>query len=134
MKRYLVLFAVSACASLLSASGPAAQDGSAALQARIAAAQSPNRQGWDPYSLPELMDRFGVPGVSIAVIKDFQVHWSKGYGQGDVTTKSPVTPETMFQAASISKPVTAFAVMRVVDAGKLSLDEGVNRYLKSWKV
>jgi CubicO group peptidase (beta-lactamase class C family) len=134
MKRCFVLFAVSASASLLSASGPASQDGSAALQARIAAAQSPNRQGWDPYSLPELMERFGVPGVSIAVIKDLQVHWSKGYGQADGTTKSPVTPETMFQAASISKPVTAFAVMRLVEAGKLSLDEDVNRYLKSWKV
>jgi CubicO group peptidase (beta-lactamase class C family) len=113
---------------------PHAQDGAAALAARIEAAQVPNRQGWDPYTLPQLMERFGVPGVSIAVIKDYQIHWTKGYGQADVTTKSPVTPETAFQAASISKPVTAFAVMRLVDAGKLSLDEDVNRYLKSWKV
>ena len=75
-----------------------------------------------------------IPGVSIAVIKDNQIHWAKGYGQADVTAKSPVTTETLFQAASISKPVTAFAVMRLVDAGKLSLDEDVNRYLKSWKV
>jgi len=75
-----------------------------------------------------------VPGVSISVIKDFQIYWSKGYGQADVTTKSPVRSDTMFQAASISKPVTAFAVMRLVDAGKLSLDEDVNRYLKSWKL
>jgi CubicO group peptidase (beta-lactamase class C family) len=111
-----------------------AQDGAAALAARIEAAQSPNRQGWDPYTLPELMERFGVPGVSISIIKDFQIYWSKGYGQADVTTKSPVRSDTMFQAASISKPVTAFAVMRLVDAGKLSLDEDVNRYLKSWKV
>ena len=93
------------------------QDGAAALIARIEAPQTPNRQGWDPYSLQELMDRFGVPGVSIAVIKDYQIHWTKAYGQADVTAKAPVTPDTLFQAASISKPVTAFAVMRLVEAG-----------------
>jgi CubicO group peptidase (beta-lactamase class C family) len=113
---------------------PHAQDGAAALIARIEAPQTPNRQGWDPYTLPELMDRFGVPGVSIAVIKDYQIHWTKAYGLADVTAKSPVTQATIFQAASISKPVTAFAVMRLVDAGNLQLDEDVNRYLKSWKV
>ena len=110
------------------------QDGAAALIARIEAPQTPNRQGWDPYSLQELMDRFGVPGVSIAVIKDYQIHWTKAYGQADVSAKAPVTPDTLFQAASISKPVTAFAVMRLVEAGKLSLDEDVNHYLKSWTV
>jgi CubicO group peptidase (beta-lactamase class C family) len=113
---------------------PAAQDGTDAIIARIEGAQTPNRQGWDPYSLRELMDRFGVPGASIAVIKDYRIHWTKSYGTADQTTKAPVTQETMFQAASISKPVTAFAVMRLVDARKLSLDEDVNKYLKSWKV
>jgi CubicO group peptidase (beta-lactamase class C family) len=134
MKRYLVLLAVSASSSLMYGNAPHGQDSAAALAARIEAAQSPNRQGWDPYTLQELMERFGVPGVSISIIKDFQIYWSKGYGQADVTTKSPVRSDTMFQAASISKPVTAFAVMRLVDAGKLSLDEDVNRYLKSWKL
>jgi CubicO group peptidase (beta-lactamase class C family) len=113
---------------------PAVQDGADALMARIEGAQVPNRQGWDPYSQRELMDRFGVPGASIAVIKDYQIHWSKAYGTADQTTKAPVTSDTMFQAASISKPVTALAVMRLVEAGKLSLDEDVNRYLKSWKI
>jgi CubicO group peptidase (beta-lactamase class C family) len=130
----IVVLAVLACSIVMLRAAPLAQDGAAALIARIEAAQSPNRQGWDPYTLPELMERFGVPGASIAVIKDYQVHWTKAYGQADVTAKSPVTPDTMFQAASISKPVTAFAVMRLVDAGKLSLDEDINRYLKSWKV
>jgi CubicO group peptidase (beta-lactamase class C family) len=101
---------------------PAAQDGADALIARIEGAQVPNRQGWDPYSLRELMDRFGVPGASIAVIRDYQIHWTKAYGTADQTTKAPVTSDTMFQAASISKPVTALAVMRLVEAGKLSID------------
>jgi CubicO group peptidase (beta-lactamase class C family) len=113
---------------------PHEQDAAAAMIARIEAPQTPNRQGWDPYTLQELMERFGVPGMSIAVMKDYQIHWTKAYGQADVTAKSPVTANTLFQAASISKPVTAFAVMRLVEAGKLSLDEDVNHYLKSWKV
>src|SRR5262245_43514765 len=113
---------------------PAAQNGADALITQIERPQIPNRQGWDPYSLPELMDRFGVPGASIAVIRNYQIHWTKAYGTADQTTKAPVTSDTMFQAASISKPVTAFAVMRLVEAGKLALDEDVNRYLKSWKI
>ncbi|HEV8383720.1 MAG TPA: serine hydrolase domain-containing protein [Candidatus Acidoferrales bacterium] len=134
MKRYLARFAVLSAACLLISSAPLAQDDSAALIARIEAAQSPNRQGWDPFTLQQLMERFNVPGVSIAVIKDFKIHWAKTYGVADVVTKAPVTPETMFQAASISKPVTALAVMRAVQMGKLNLDEDVNHYLKSWKV
>jgi CubicO group peptidase (beta-lactamase class C family) len=82
----------------------------------------------------QLMERFNVPGVSIAVVTDYQVQSGKTYGMADVSTSAPVAPDTLFQAASISKPVTAFAVMRAVEAGKLSLDEDVNRYLKSWKV
>ncbi len=132
-KRYAVLAVLAVSNALLGAT-PRAQDGAAALIARVEAPQTPNRQGWDPYSLQQLMERFGVPGLSLAVIKDGRIDIAKAYGQADVTAKSPVTPETAFQAASISKPVTAFAVMRLVEAGKLSLDENVNRYLKSWKV
>ncbi len=134
MKRYVAVLAAGVLAALPLATAPRAQDDTAALIARVEGAQSPNRQGWDPYTLQQLMGRFNVPGVSIAVIKDYKIHWTKTYGRADVTTDTPVTPETMFQAASISKPVTAVAVMRAVEAGKLSLDEDVNRYLKSWKV
>jgi len=111
-----------------------AQDSVAAEIARIEGPQSPSRQGFDPYTIPEMMKRFHVPGVSIAVVRDFQVQWTKTYGVADVVTNASVTPETRFQAASISKPVTAFAVLRAVDARRLSLDEDVNKYLKKWKV
>jgi CubicO group peptidase (beta-lactamase class C family) len=99
--------------------------------ARLEAAQSPNHQGFDPFSLRELMQQFHVPGVSIAVVRDFQIQWTKAYGVADVATSVPVTADTRFQAASISKTVTAFATLRGVDAGKLSLDENVNRYLRT---
>jgi CubicO group peptidase (beta-lactamase class C family) len=110
------------------------QDGSAALIARIEARQSPNRQGLDPYTLQELMQKFRIPGLSVAVIKDSEIHWAKGYGVADVASGRPVGRDTMFQAASISKPVTAMAALRAMQDGRLSIDTDVNQLLKSWKV
>jgi CubicO group peptidase (beta-lactamase class C family) len=106
----------------------------AAMMARIEGLQSPNRQGFDPYTLKEVMERFRVPGVSVAVIKDFEIHWAKGYGIADVKAGTPVTTDTMFQAASISKPVAAMAVLRAVQEGKLTLDDDINSLLRSWKL
>ena len=75
-----------------------------------------------------------VPGVSIAVINDGAVEWAKGYGVAETGTRTPVTPRTLFQAASVSKPVAALAALRLVEQGRLVLDEDVNAKLKSWKV
>jgi CubicO group peptidase (beta-lactamase class C family) len=83
-------------------------------------------------TLEELMAELGVPGVTVAVIKDFEVHWAKGYGIADVETGAPVDTETMFQAASISKPVTAMAVLRAVQDGLFTLDDDINDILTSW--
>jgi CubicO group peptidase (beta-lactamase class C family) len=110
------------------------QDSSDALIARIEARQTPNRQGLDPLTLEEVMQRFKVTGVSVAVLKDFKVHWAKGYGVADVETGKPVETTTMFQAASISKPVAAMAFLTMVQQGRVSLDDDVNKTLKSWKV
>jgi CubicO group peptidase (beta-lactamase class C family) len=83
--------------------------------------------------LIEEMRRLHVPGVSIAVIRDGKIAWARGYG---VATKDgpAVTPETLFQAASISKPVTALAALRMVEAHQLSLDADINTALTSWKL
>lgn len=96
--------------------------------------QSPNRQGLDPYTLQEIMDRFGVPGVSVAVIQDFRIHWAKGYGVADVETGARVHTDTLFQAASISKPVAAMAVLKAVQDGRFSMDDDINTLLRSWKL
>ncbi len=85
-------------------------------------------------TIAALMARFNVPGVSIAVIRDHQIHWAKGYGIADVVTGAPVNTETMFQAASISKPVAAMAVLRAVQDGLFTLDTDINRILTSWKL
>ena len=102
--------------------------------ARVEGPQSPNRQGFDPLTIEQMMTRFRIPGVSVAVFKDFEIHWAKGYGVADVESKAAVDERTMFQAASISKPVTAMAVMRAVQDGTLSLDADINTFLESWKV
>jgi CubicO group peptidase (beta-lactamase class C family) len=75
-----------------------------------------------------------VPGVSIAVINDGAIEWARGYGVTETGATAAVTPRTLFQAASISKPVAALAALRLVEQGKLSLDEDVNVKLASWKV
>jgi CubicO group peptidase (beta-lactamase class C family) len=90
-------------------------------------------------SLPEMklsdrMKYYNVPGVSIAVFDKGQIMWARGYGFADVSASERVTSETLFQAASVSKSVTAFAALRLVQQGKLNLDEDVNRKLASWKV
>jgi len=80
------------------------------------------------------MDKHGVPGVSVAVFDNFQIVWAEGFGVLCEGEEPRVSPETRFQAASISKPITALAVLRLVEQQKLSLDEPVNRQLKSWQL
>jgi CubicO group peptidase (beta-lactamase class C family) len=79
------------------------------------------------------MKELHVPAVSIAVINDGRIEWARAYGVTRIDGP-PATVETLFQAGSISKPVSALAVMQLVEAGKLNLDADVNDYLRSWKV
>jgi CubicO group peptidase (beta-lactamase class C family) len=88
----------------------------------------------DASVVQQLMKQFNVPGVSIAVIEDFKVVAAYAYGLADVETGAPVTTETMFQAASISKPVAAMASLKAVQDGRFSLDQDINAILKSWKL
>lgn len=85
---------------------------------------------------PSLADRMAalhVNGVSIAVIHGGKIEWARGFG---VTRDggAAVTPDTLFQAASISKPVAAMAVLKLAQSGKPDLDADVNEYLKTWKL
>lgn len=87
-----------------------------------------------PMRLEDRMAFYHVPGVSIAVINEGKIEWAKGYGALEAGGDAPVTTETRFQAASISKPVTAVAALALVEQGKLSLDDDVNLKLTSWRV
>jgi CubicO group peptidase (beta-lactamase class C family) len=84
--------------------------------------------------LLQLMKLYNVPGLSVAVIDDYKVVWAKGYGVIETGSSTPVTPKTLFQAGSISKPVAATGALYLVEHGKLALDENVNAKLKTWKV
>ena len=132
--RTLSLIAALTLVASLPTRAPAQDGDPASYIARIEGRQSPNRQGWDPYTIQELMQRFRIPGVSIAVIRDFKIHWAKGYGVADAQAGQPVDTGTAFQAASISKPVFAMAMVKLQQDGRLSLDADVNTILTSWKV
>jgi CubicO group peptidase (beta-lactamase class C family) len=84
--------------------------------------------------IEKLMKLYNVPGLSVAVIEDYKIAWTKCYGVTEPGSTLLVTPKTLFQAGSISKPVAATGMLALVEQGKLSLDEDVNQKLKSWKV
>jgi len=86
------------------------------------------------YNLMERMKYFHVPGVSVAVINDANIEWARGYGVLETNVNTQVAPDTLFQAASISKPVSAMLVLRLAEQGKLDLDIDVNKYLSSWQI
>jgi len=81
--------------------------------------------------LPELMKGGNVPGVSLALIRDGKTFWSQGFGVRDAKGGQPVTEDTIFEAASLSKPVFAYAVLKLVDQGKLDLDRPLSQYLET---
>jgi CubicO group peptidase (beta-lactamase class C family) len=90
---------------------------------------APNQQ----MTLASRMAELHVPGVSIAVIKNGRIDWARGYGVSSLGGP-PVTRQTLFGTASISKPFTAMGVLKLVEEGKIDLDVDVNRYLKRWKI
>lgn len=85
-------------------------------------------------SLAERMKHYEVPGVSIAFLDHGEISWTRTYGFANLAQQKPITPETLFEAGSISKPTTALAVLRLFQDGSLDLDEDVNVKLTAWKV
>jgi len=114
-----------------------AQDAQGSIARVLAGVQPeaavPAREG-PPQTVSQRMAHYATPGASIAVVDDFEVAWARGFGVRTIGTADAVTATTPFQSASISKPVFALAVMRLVEGGTLDLDTDVNRYLTSWQV
>src|ERR1041385_369085 len=81
------------------------------------------------HQVPLLIEKGDIPGVSIAYIGKGRLVWHKGFGVTSTKTKAPVTDNSIFEAASLSKPVVAYAVMKLVDEGKIDLDKPLSQYL-----
>lgn len=79
--------------------------------------------------VPHLMTEADIPGLSIALIRDSKMIWSHGFGVTNSETKALVNANTVFEAASLTKPVFAYAVLKLVDSGKLDLDTPLVKYL-----
>jgi CubicO group peptidase (beta-lactamase class C family) len=79
--------------------------------------------------IPQLLDSADVPGLSIGLIRNGRLVWTGVFGVSNADTKKPVTTSTIFEAASLSKPVFAYAVLRLMDEGRLNLDTPLNKYL-----
>jgi serine beta-lactamase-like protein LACTB len=69
-----------------------------------------------------------IPAISIAIALNGQIQYEKAFGKADLENNVPATPETLFRTASIAKPMTAVAVMRLVEEGKLDLDAPIQKY------
>jgi CubicO group peptidase (beta-lactamase class C family) len=86
------------------------------------------------HRIPQLMERYEVPGVAVAVLRGGEVAWSAAYGYADEQEGRPMTVDAVFRAESISKAVTAWGVMRLVEQGRIGLDDRVQDHLGEWKL
>lgn len=83
--------------------------------------------------VPSLMEDYDIPGVNIAVVTKGKVAWSKAYGYADLEKGRKMTTDTYCRVESISKSVTAFGVMKLVQQGKIDLDKPVKQYITKWE-
>ncbi len=80
------------------------------------------------------IDYYNLPGIAIGVVYGEHLVWEKGFGFADVTKKIPMTPQTLFRLASITKLFTSTAIMQLRDAGKLQLNDPIEKYLPWFKI
>ena len=83
--------------------------------------------GMGPYDqiIPALMQKYAIPGGAVAVMREGKLIYARGFGYADVEKKTPVQPDALFRLASVSKPITSAAIMKLVEEGKLHLDDRV---------
>jgi CubicO group peptidase (beta-lactamase class C family) len=99
------------------------------LRPKVEAEGAPMR-----WTIEERMVAYGVNALSFAIVNDNRVIWAGGFGVKEEGGKDRVTATTLFQAASVSKPIAMSAMLRLVDKGRVGLDTNVNSYLTSWKL
>ncbi|MFN2533092.1 MAG: serine hydrolase [Pyrinomonadaceae bacterium] len=80
-------------------------------------------------TIPRLMKAGDVPGLSIVLIRNAKIYWHRGFGVKNADTNAPMDDSTVFETASLTKPVLAYGVLKLVDSGKLELDKPLIEYL-----
>ncbi len=86
------------------------------------------------FNISQKLKSFHVPAVSIAVIYQGQIDWAQAYGTAQKETLIPAQSDTLFQACSLSKPVSALAILELIQTGKLDIDKDINGFLRGWHV
>src|SRR5262245_33243431 len=120
MPRFLVGFVSLVIVLCLAALSPAQPDPEE--QVPITGKAGPGLERFDR-AVRDVMDRHGIPGAALAIAREGTLGFAKGYGWADVKARMPARPDTLFGMASISKPITALAILRLVEEGKVRLDE-----------
>jgi CubicO group peptidase (beta-lactamase class C family) len=123
LKRHLFsLLMLAACGG---SEGPAAPGpGPAPLDVPLTGQAVPGMVSFDQV-ISDLMKKHKVPGGAVAVVKDGKLVYARGFGYADVENKVTVAPHALFRIASVSKPITAVAILKLVEAGKLDLTQKV---------
>jgi CubicO group peptidase (beta-lactamase class C family) len=86
------------------------------------------------YSIEDRLKFYNIPSVSIAIINNGHLEWAKAYGYASISDDKKADTSTLYQAASLSKSINAVAIMRLIQERKLSLDEDIRHYLKTWAI
>lgn len=84
--------------------------------------------------IPVLMSRYNIPGASIALVHAGKLVWSNAYGYANLEERRPMSVQSVCRAESISKPLTAWGVMKLVEQGLIELDAPVQQYLRHWQI
>ena len=84
--------------------------------------------------IEKALDERGIPSVSIALVKGDEIVWTEAFGYANVRTRTAATPDTIYSTGSTFKPVTATALMQLVEQGKCKLDDPVNQHLGDARV
>ena len=114
-----------AVAAMLAGCGAKGADAGPAWHAEVAAAMD--------QKVPALMAESGTVGLMVALVDGDQVVWKRGFGMADAAAGVPVTPQTMFHIGSVSKTMTALAVMQLVEQGKVDLDAPLSTYVPNFR-
>lgn len=128
------MVALAGAASAQSPAGSARPADAGDISTRLRPAVRLENRPDTAFNLLDRMRYYHVPGVSIAVVENNRIVFARGFGVTEFGGNKPVDTTTLFLAGSISKPVFATGALRLVEQGKLALDDDVNRSLKSWRL